>query len=201
MSVRPTVPGSEEAVEDRVAEATVYRVLAQLFLEPQKEASLEALGRWADRWLEMDPPAPVADALSPIAAVEPAEATALNESFTRLFRGVMPNAPPPPYESLYRDGALFGPSATAVRRTYREVGVDLEESSGELADHLGIELLVVAELREREELEALSSFVREHPLAWFDDFDEAVSTAEPPPFYRGALDLAGATLRLWEGVP
>lgn len=201
MSATPAVPGSGDSIEDRVAEATVYRVLAQLFLEPPTAPQLEALGRWADRWLETEPPEPIADALGPIAAAEPADAETLNESFTRLFGGVVPNAPPPPYESLYRDGALYGPSAAAVRRTYREVGVDVEESAGELDDHLGIELLVVAELRERDDLDALSSFVRDHPLAWFDAFADAVAAAEPVPFYRGAIELARHSLRLWEVEP
>lgn len=197
MSTTPPETSDSRQVTDAVAEATIYRVLGTIYLEPPDEALLADLARWADRWLRMDPPAPVADALEPIAGAKPHDAEGLNEEFTRLFRGVVPHSPEPPYESLYRDGALYGPSAGAVREAYRAAGVDVDAQTGELADHLGIELHVVAELRERDDVESLREFVREHPLAWFDDFAATVEEADPVAFYRGALELTRHTLETW----
>lgn len=197
MNPTPSTTGENVQVADAVAEATVYRVLATLYLEPPDEALRSDLSRWANRWRAMGPPTPIADALEPIAGTSPEETERLNEDFTRLFRGVLPNSPNPPYESLYRDGALYGPSVGEVKRAYRDVGVDVDDSTGELADHLGIELHVVADLRERDEVESLRQFVREHPLVWFDDFADAVDDANPVAFYRGTLELTRLALETW----
>jgi TorA maturation chaperone TorD len=190
----PTTPGP---IEDAVAEATLYRVLGTCYLEAPDSTRLDELARWADRWLDREPPAPIETALEPIATTDPGAADHLGETYTRLFSGVLPDSPKPPYESLYRDGALYGPHATSVKRAYRKSGVDVDRNAGELADHLGIELHFVAELRERGDEAALDTFVVEHPLAWIDDFIETIEAADPGGFYQGVLDLTRVSLSPW----
>lgn len=174
-------------------EARVYHLLGTLYREPPDE-HLEEVTTWATRWLAMDPEPAVASALEPLTAVEPADSQGLNEAFTRLFRGVTPFAPEPPYESLYRDGAMQGPSAGAVRSAYREAGVDLASDSGELADHLGIELHFVGTLLDRGAKQEAAAFVDDHPREWFASFAEAVRDRDPPAFYQGVLELTDYTL-------
>lgn len=186
-----TPPGSAPATDER---ARVFHLLGSLYLEAPDERVLEEVSTWATRWLETDPDPPVADALAPIEAVGRGDAERLNEAFTRLFRGVVPDAPDPPYESLYRDGSLQGPSAQAVRTAYREAGLDLAPDSGELADHLGIELHFVGNLQEAGATEVADSFLTAHPCRWFDDFADTVRAADPAPFYRAVLDLTGIVL-------
>lgn len=172
----------------------VFHLLGRLWLEPPDEALLSEVATWASRWRAADPPAEIDAALEPLAAADPEDATRLNEAFTRLVRGVLPGSPDPPYESLYRDGALEGPSGAAVREAYRSAGVDLAPDSGELADHLGIECHFVGTLRERGDRAAAEAFLADHPRQWVGEFAAAVRDRDPPPFYRGLLTLTEIAL-------
>ena len=172
----------------------VFHLLGRLWLEPPDDALLEEVATWATRWRAADPPAEIDAALEPLAAVDPEDATRLNEAFTRLVRGVLPGSPDPPYESLYRDGALEGPSGAAVRSAYRSAGVDLAPDSGELADHLGIECHFVGTLRERGDAAEAEAFLAEHPRQWVGEFAASVRERDPPPFYRGLLTLTEIAL-------
>lgn len=192
MSVTDHAGDGQRHPED--AGARVFHVLGRLYLEPPDESTLEEVSTWADRWLEAGPPAHVGSALAPLSTVSPSDATRLNEAFTRLFRGVVPDAPDPPYESVYRDGGLDGPSGGAVRSAYHEAGVDLAPDSKELADHLGMELHFVGTLRERGDLRVAESFLEAHPRRWFEQFADAVRERDPPPFYDGVLDLTAIVL-------
>ena len=190
-TTRTPLPGSSAPADEA---GRVFHLLGQLFLEAPDEETLSTVATWASRWLETDPGESVAVALEPIAAAEPEDAERLTEEFTRLFRGVLPGSPDPPYESLYRDGALEGPSGAAVRSAYRSAGIDVAPDSGELADHLGIELHFVGALRERGDREAAASFVADHPRQYFDHVAETVRDHDPAPFYDGVLTLTAIAL-------
>lgn len=190
-TTRRPPPGSSAPADPA---GRVFHLLGQLYLEPPDEETVSAVATWASRWLETEPEESVAAALEPLAAAEPEEAERLNEEFTRLFRGVLPGSPDPPYESLYRDGALDGASGAAVRSAYRSAGVDVAPASGELADHLGIELHFVGELRERGDRAAAASFVAEHPRQYVDDVAERVRDHDPAPFYDAVLTLTSIAL-------
>lgn len=172
----------------------VFHLLGRLYLEPPDEELLSTVATWATRWLETDPEESIAATLDRLEAADPADAQRLNEEFTRLFRGVLPGSPDPPYESLYRDGALEGPSGAAVRSAYHSAGVDVAPESGELADHLGIELHFVGALRERGDQEAAADFLAAHPTKWFDEFAARVREQDPAPFYEAVLELTGIAL-------
>lgn len=183
------VPSGETA-----GEAAVFAILGNCYLEPPTRDQLSTIREWAVRWREMAPSSELEAALEPLTSVEPGDADRLNEAFTQLFRGVVPDAPDPPYESLYRDGQLQGPSAQAVRAAYREAGVTRASSTGELIDHLGIELHFAATLAERGDEETLEEFVTTHTAVWFDEFRAAIEARDPPAFYRGLLAVTGLAL-------
>lgn len=185
---------TDEPAHPEEAGARVFHVLGRLYLDPPDASTLAEVSTWADRWLEAGPPAHVGGTLASLSTVEPEDADQLNEAFTRLFRGVVPDAPDPPYESVYRDGALDGPSAGAVRSAYRAAGVDIAPDSSELADHLGMELHFVGTLREQGDLRAAESFIEDHPRRWFDGFANAVRAHDPPAFYDGVLELTAIVL-------
>ncbi|MFB6267616.1 MAG: molecular chaperone [Halodesulfurarchaeum sp.] len=180
-------------------EAAVFHLLGDLLLEPADADDLETVSRWAGRWLADDPPEVVAGALRPMASVDPSDVDDLNEAFTRLFRGITGDSPDPPYESLYRDGELHGRRGAAVREAYRESGMDVGPDTGELADHLGMELHFLGALLADGEEAAFRTFAREHPVRWVGELQEAVLAADPPPFYRGVLDLVVLVLDVAEG--
>lgn len=179
-------------------EARVYHLLGRLVLEPPDEDLLAEAVTWASRWRAAVEDDRLTAALEPLATAGSADLTRLNESFTRLFRGVTPDAPTPPYESLYRDEAFQGPSARAVRSAYQSAGVDVAPDSGELADHLGIELHFVGTLLARDEVDAAESFLKAHPRQWVGAFAEAVRERDPHPFYRGVLEVISLVLDVQE---
>lgn len=175
--------------------ARVYHVLGELYVRPPTADLVAEVSTWATRWRSMDPDPAIAAALEPLAAANAADAEALNEECTRLFRGVTPFSPDPPYESLYRDGSLQGPSAESVLATYREAGVTVAPETGELADHLGLELHFLGMLYERGDAAEAEAFLEAHPRRWFEDFAETIRAEDPVPFYTGLLDLTALALQ------
>ncbi|MDZ7850301.1 MAG: molecular chaperone TorD family protein [Halodesulfurarchaeum sp.] len=178
----------------------VYRILAAAYLEPPTEEWVSDMSRWAESWLESDADSLTADVAGPLETIRETESDEIetfNAEFTRLFRGsTNHSAPDPPYESLYMDGAIYGQSTTAVRNAYRNAGFDIEdEDRREPADHLGIELEFLGELRSREaagdeEAAALQrAFIDGHLGRWIGDFEDEVMAADPVPFYGAVLEL------------
>ena len=123
---------------------------------------------------------------------------------TRLFRGVNPQrSPPPPYESVYRDGRLWGKSTAEVSQTCGRLGVKLPEAWTEPPDYIGIELdfmrLICLSEREAwqdgyadkalEYLEAGGDFLRKHIVQWVPDFCEEMYNRAELDFYRGIARL------------
>lgn len=119
---------------------------------------------------------------------------------TRLFRGVSPQySPPAPYESVYRDGRLWGKSTVEVSQTYGRLGVKLPEAWTEPPDFIGIELdlmrLICLSEREAwqtdcagkalEYLEAGRDFLRKHIAQWVPGFCEEMYNRAELDFYRG----------------
>lgn len=124
---------------------------------------------------------------------------------TRLFGGLQEGyGPPPPWESLWREGRLMGDATVAVAEAYLAAGYS---PSGEWSpfDHIVEELRFLASLcngehefaargrteeaswaRQRQEM-----FLRDHLLAWVPAFASAVAEAAREPFHR-SLALATA---------
>ncbi len=125
----------------------------------------------------------------------------------RLFAGP-PKPEAPPWETFYavpgRIGeAGFGEAAFAMRKAFREAGIVLIGENNQYADHMGLELLLVAAVCERfaasspaaDQAARLSRFVEERPASWAPSFRAAVEAAEPDGYYRGIAEAAEGLCR------
>ncbi|WP_254766857.1 TorD/DmsD family molecular chaperone [Salinilacihabitans rarus] len=186
------------------ATARVYRTLGEVYLEPPTADQLDALGEWADAWLthaDGTLPANVESPLETIRETDRDDVEDVSPAFPRLFRGLSEASPDPPYESLYREGTIYGASTTAVRNEYREAGLDItDDDEHEPADHVGIELQFLGELRAREasgdveSVERQRTFIRDHLEQWFGEFKAAVLQSNPPEHYAAVVRLTDAVL-------
>lgn len=189
--------------------ARVYRTLGTLYLTRPTTEFVEQIRTWATEWLDTEPSPPPA-IREPLETIQQDETSAddLRSDFTRLFRGISESdAVDPPYESLYRDGQLYGSTAIEVQRGYRSAGFETAaEESNELPDHVGIELEFLGELCELRERDAELSAGRiedaiewlldEHLTVWLPQLQARVHEADPPPFYEGVVDLTVAIVEV-----
>ncbi len=122
----------------------------------------------------------------------------LLDEHERLFVGPGP-VPCPPYESFWREDvpvdirrSLMGPCTADLRHIYHELGLELTPTSGELPDHVAVELeaLVYGLSLEGTEPAARSLFF-DHVRKWLPRLCRAVAHEAEQPFYR---DLAAVTL-------
>lgn len=132
--------------------------------------------------------------------------------YTRLFHG--PEGRIAPYESIQTgDGSdLMGPSAHAVRRFMGGAGYAVPPESGELPDHVSVELAFMAELIRREAEAAEEGdtataaracvlrrrFLAEHIGHWAVPFARKVKARAGTTFYAAMADLlAGFVTAEW----
>jgi TorA maturation chaperone TorD len=119
---------------------------------------------------------------------------------TRLLRGVNPQlSPPSPYESVYRDGRLWGKSTVEVSQICKKLGAKLPETWTEPPDYIGIEfdlmrLICLSEskawqaddaTKALEYLEEGGGFLRKHILQWVPSFCEKMYHRAELNFYKG----------------
>lgn len=119
--------------------------------------------------------------------------------FTQLFHG--PVGRIAPYESvLLGDGdrELMGPAAQRVRVFMAEIGFEVAPESGELPDHISVELALMAELARREAeaqangdaererlcVEIQDRFLAEHLGRWAGPLGKRVREKAETAFYR-----------------
>ena len=100
----------------------------------------------------------------------------------------------PPYESLFLDPSamLQAPSTGRLQALYREAGWRIPADVRAAADdHLGVELLALAELLASDRQAWAERLLVEHLALWLPVFIEALERLGPAPFYRtlGALTL------------
>ena len=134
----------------------------------------------------------------------PALELRLATEHTRLFRGVREGyGPPPPYESLWREGQLMGDSTVAAAEAYLEAGYVHDESWGPL-DHIVEELRFMAALCHAEDeawrtnradeaewaRERQLSFLDRHLLVWMPGYCRTLEEQAHEPLYQA---LARAT--------
>jgi putative dimethyl sulfoxide reductase chaperone len=125
---------------------------------------------------------------------------------TRLLHGVeRHDAPPPPYESLYRSPEVGGGISVleALAEFYREAQVERSERQVDQIDYLGLELDLMRLLCEEEsscqeqgEAEAATGFaslqqrfLQEHLLQWVPHYCELMVKYPKAGFYRGVARL------------
>jgi putative dimethyl sulfoxide reductase chaperone len=140
----------------------------------------------------------------PVGVPEGNEALALLDEYERLFVGPG-QVPCPPYESFWREDVpvdirrtLMGPCTTELRGLYLELGLKVAARSGELPDHVGVELEALAFALS---LEATGPVARrlseEHLFRFLPRFCRAVAHDAELSFYR---DLAAMTLDWLEAI-
>lgn len=143
--------------------------------------------------------------------------TRVEREYHRLFLGpVRPVAPP--FESVYREGALYGLTTSRLLRDLREAGLEPVESFRLPPDHVAVQLefLAYLEARAREERqraafdeadrwsERARSLVEEHLAVWLPLFLLRLETGAPESPYtalvRTALGILGVSAARAEGT-
>lgn len=143
-----------------------------------------------------------------LAAANAANSDQLAVEHTRLFGGLLADSgPPPPYESVWRDGQQAGAVALAVEQAYASAGfADIDRSAGPL-DHLAVELkfLALLALREaeawrqghasvaRKRIAEQRDFLDEH-LDWVPRWVDHLASQTTEPAYWALTGLINAGL-------
>ena len=131
-----------------------------------------------------------------------ANETGLLDEYERLFIGPGP-VPCPPYESYWREDvpidirrSLMGPCTAELDLLYHELGLELEPTSGELPDHVAVELEALAYALRRGEYGVAETLLSSHLRHFLPRLCRAVGRDAGNEFYRG---LAVRTLS-WLGA-
>jgi len=186
--------------------AKVYRLLGRAYLQSPDRPFLEGVSAWCDELLAQreELPTELTAALEALRAslsdLSDERIRTIQEEFVRLFRGLSPRySPPPPYESVYREGKLWGEATASVQKLYKKWGLAPHEGilGREPPDHLGLELQFMGFLcaPERGDGEAQGAFLQEH-LGWVGELRKRIREFQPDPFYDGLLALTETWLRL-----
>jgi TorA maturation chaperone TorD len=144
-------------------------------------------------------------------SIDQSEIDNLAVEFTKLFRGVKKGySPPPPYESVYKEGRVMGDSSIAVKNDYRKFGLDLsQEYKGEPPDHVAFELefmslLCTKELEsfrkgESEKVDELRNkqreFLKLHLGSWLPGFYEKLKEMATHSFYTTVASATESFVR------
>lgn len=203
--------GTQDRLPEYASVESLYRLLGTLYLEIPDGSVVEEVKKWVDQWQEMDDHRLPSEARDIIEIMESGLANDdLNQEFTRLFMGLHEVvSPKPPYESMYREGCLFGNASDEVVNAYRSEGLVVDSTQiNRPPDHIGYELVFLAELCEQESTAIQQGdrqvatvvrnrqydFLTSHPGTWFEDlFDECLEY-DPGDFYYAVLRLTRYTL-------
>lgn len=119
-----------------------------------------------------------------------AEALELLDEHDRLFLGPG-EVPCPPYESYWLQGVpttarrgLSGSFATDLRRLYNDLGFTRTRDTGELPDHVAVELEALAVALSVEETTGIGLSLIEHLKVWVPRLCRAVAAETTHRFYR-----------------
>lgn len=128
---------------------------------------------------------------------------AVSAEYTRLFIGP-PKPAAAPWETFYASpGATvgYGQPAVEMNRTLSSLGLEVGGAGNQYPDHMGIELLCLAEMHARARsgeagfAERAGEFAADVPGRWADDFRRRVLEREPAGYYAALLSLVCALLR------
>jgi len=132
----------------------------------------------------------------------------LAQEHTRLFCGISEEyGPPPPYESLWREGVLMGESTVQVARSYLEAGYQPDGRFAPL-DHLVEELRFMASLCNGEheaqakgdaELSAQLRdkqlrFLADHLGIWIGEYSSKIAEQSTEAFYRSLAQVTATVV-------
>ena len=106
----------------------------------------------------------------------------------------------PPYESVFVDPStmMMAPATARVSALYRRIGWRVPDAARAGApDHVGAELLALAEAIDGGDDDAAAALLFDHLALWAPAFLDAVGRARPAPFYAA---LAEVTLHALMGL-
>ncbi len=121
----------------------------------------------------------------------------LSTAFMRLFEGVGGPRTVSPFESAHTSprGRLFQAPAAAVDRLLAQTSLVLTGGIGEPADHLSVELALLAHmLRDCAGWPETALLLDRHLLNWVPGFARAVQHADTTGFYAGVASLLAGFL-------
>ena len=129
-------------------------------------------------------------------ALSATAAPGLFDEHERLFIGPGP-APCPPYESYWREDvpldvrrSLMGPCTAELRRIYGQLGLEVTPTSGELPDHIAVELEALAyALSSEQTYPQARALFSSHLRHWLGRFCRAVAHEAESTFYRDLSQL------------
>lgn len=111
------------------------------------------------------------------------------EDFSRLFIGPGPGLAPP-FESLYADARRYGGAAASeLEKALARAGLHQAGASSLPADHLGVELALLAHWSTLGERAGCGWLLREHLLTWVPQWAEDVRRHSATHFYRALAAL------------
>ncbi|MCI8425256.1 MAG: molecular chaperone TorD family protein [Adlercreutzia sp.] len=173
--------------------AEAYALLAQVMLEAPRrnDPALYESALW-----ETFPLAGISESVNTaVAAVAAACPTseeslvAVGADYTHLFVGP-PKPAAMPWQTAHANPnatSLSGTPTAQVRKALRGLGLQRDEENGQLEDHIGNILMVVAVMAERGLDEERRAFVDDHVLSWLDSLEAAVDEHEETGFYSALL--------------
>jgi len=184
---------------------STWQLLAGLFASPLAEAAAESYrageGRECLRELRLVPALqPGIDRMRRVLQLLPtgsAGAAELAHAYTLLFSGVGGPETVPPYESAFTEdtGRLFGAAEGQMRALLLKLDLHVAAPGNEPADHVAIELAVMAELITHATQDEQRAFL-DRLSAWIPAFCEACGSLDRSGFYAGAAMVLAAFLRL-----
>lgn len=199
----------EVALRDLAADRSrAYWFVAQVFATRPDPAFLEDLRkRFAVSEVAMSELGEMHAALD----VPDLEALAerLAREHLRLFGGLDETmGPPPPYESVHREGRLMGNTTEDVLAAYADAGISNPEPEVAPGDHIAAEFKFMAllcheellawERRDRDTAEAAwrrqHSFLHRHLLVWVPAYCRRLCKEAYEPFYAGCAALTERVL-------
>ncbi len=124
------------------------------------------------------------------------ELLGLLDEHERLFVGPGP-VPCPPYESFWREDvpvdirrSLMGPCTADLRQLYGALGLQMLPASGEMPDHVAVELEALAfALSSPATYPQAQALFFDHLRRWLPRLCRAVAHETESPFYRALADI------------
>ncbi|MFD2181710.1 TorD/DmsD family molecular chaperone [Rhodoplanes azumiensis] len=185
--------------------SAVYGLLAEFWGRPLSAETIARLSRSA----AVDEAGGLAaELLAPLRDGAPDITLRLGVEHTRLFGGLQEGyGPPPPYESVWRDGPVDGAVTAAVAAAYQAAGYTERVFAGP-CDQLAEELRFVAALCAAEDAavsegsdDALAAarhhhrrFLEEHLLVWAPGYCRALAAQSREPLYAALARVTAQIL-------
>jgi TorA-specific chaperone len=109
----------------------------------------------------------------------------IGQAYTLLFSGVAGPDTVSPYASVHLCGRLFGDATGRMDQILATLGLTVVTAYREPADHLAIQLAVLAELMRREDWAKARQFRDQHLANWVPVFRDQCRARDPSGFYAG----------------